>query len=224
MHQQPKLQCYLIMFPKHHLNFLLKRSRNTFTQSTNKQDKKVLFVFSYKQTFCTLELLVLQLVLHALQKTNKKKTIEKKKKFSSSLSQTGSSRYLPSTKADSSQQLTSSEPSRGRKHNNELVVNHYFQHMSIKHPLLSPSSDLGAGTTSGGKKTEKSKLIFFHVQSISADQFLLENPGVPRRSSAEGTLSSRFKLTPDFTRLDWCTCLCAPNARICTEAKTIRQR
>lgn len=73
MHQQPKLQCYLIMFPKHHLNFLVKRSRNTFTQSTNRQDKKVLFVFSYKQTFCTLELLVLQLVLHALQKKQQQK-------------------------------------------------------------------------------------------------------------------------------------------------------
>lgn len=223
MHQQPKLQCYLMMFPKHHLNFLLKRSRNTFTQSTNKQDKKVLFVFSYKQTFCTLELLVLQLVLHALQKktTKNKKQLKIKRNSPPPLDRLGPVDICPPRR------LTDVlGPSRGRKHNNELVVNHYFQHMSIKHPLLSPSSDLGTGTTSGGggKKTEKSKLIFFHVQSISADQFLLANPGVPRRSSAEGTLSSRFKLTPDFTRLDWCTCLCAPNARICTEAKTIRQR
>lgn len=116
-------------------------------------------------------------------------------------------------------------PSTGRKHNNELVVTHYFQHTSIKHLPLSPSSDCDTGPTSGKKKREKNQNSFsFTFNQFSLISSCSKRLGVLRRSSAEGTLSSRFKLTCDFTRLDSCTCLCAPNARRCTEAKTMRQK
>lgn len=67
--------------------------------------------------------------------------------------------------------------------------------MSIKHCLLSPSSDFGTGTTSGKKKTrKKSKLIFFHVQSIFADQFLLENPWSPAEKWRRGNIAISLQI------------------------------
>lgn len=87
---------------------------------------------------------------------------------SSSSGLTGSSQYLPSTKPDSRQQLTSSLHPESRKHNNELVVTHYFQHTSIKHPLLSPFLRLPHWHNwQGGKKMEGKIKTHFLSRSIN---------------------------------------------------------